>query len=103
MARQIFLALAVAYLLLSFSATAAWAAALTNLDQKAYTFNASISGEIEEITLAPGQTWRIHAGVPVYLYADNGKLTIEPDEEYSIWKGGKILLQKRVNVGSHDN
>lgn len=107
MSGQFLQARAVAYII-AFGAAcilpvSAWAGALTNMDERAYTFNAQVGGEMQEVTIEPGETWRTHAGVPVLLFADNGKLKIYPNEEYAIWKGGKILLQKRVGTGSNDN
>lgn len=76
-------------------AAQAQAGSLTNLDTKPYTFDISIGGETQKVTLAAGETYRSHAGVEMKVHADNGMLRIRPEEEYSIWKGGKILLQGR--------
>lgn len=75
--------------------TDAQAGSLTNLDAKPYSFNISIGGETQQVTLAPGETYSSLAGTEMKVHADNGTLRIRPEEEYSIWKGGKILLQSR--------
>lgn len=76
------------------AAPAAYAAAITNLDDVPYTFTLTVAGDSEQVNIAPGRTWRSMSGQPVDVQTARGRVRIDQDEEYAIRKG-QLMLQTR--------
>jgi hypothetical protein len=83
--------------MLSCAATAAHAAAITNMDTIPYDLRVQLAGTEDEISIEPGDTWRSEAH-PVNVRYKNNWLRLDPGDDYAIWKGGVLLKQRRGSM-----
>lgn len=78
----------------------AQAISITNLDTIPHQLSLSIANQPEIITIAPNETYRSNyprLNMRLLDVAGANEIRAEDLEEYAIWPGGKLLIQKRVS------
>ncbi len=84
-----------------FPNAAAFAAAVTNLDDKDQVIEVRYTGGYESVTIKPGETWRTGNAVTVKFGSTEN--WIDTNEEFAIWKGGEFGPQKENNKNNKGN
>jgi hypothetical protein len=68
------------------------AASITNLDDKARSFEVKTGDGFETIQLQPGETWRTTFSAIVRM--NEQESNIAPNQEFALWKGGAFGPQR---------
>ena len=94
----------VALLMVFISGSAAVAVTVTNLDTSKHHLRVEAwGGEAVHKVLLPGETVRLPSGrmtLILLLKSGNKKLEAQELNQYVIWPGGELKLQRRIRTGA---
>lgn len=85
------------------TASPAYAVSLTNLDTVAHEVQIEVAGEVLHKPIQPRQTIRLspqRQTLTLMSKQDNQSIEAKELNEYVIWPGGELKLQRRIRTGT---